>query len=251
MKSSTRSRSVGDLGAGLEVHRFLSSSLRRGERYSMVDSGPAVAGEELAVGLQQPGQLQLDDLRQRPLDDPRRLAAAQLRRDRQEELVDQAGAPAAIRAGSGRPRRSPPARLRSAASRAASAGRSRVAAGRFRPRPAACRGRRSARPASSRRRSSPRRSACADRPASRCRSPSRSGRRRRRSSPARRRWWRSSSRRRVGPRALPPRAGRSSSCSSTVVGPGSGRSRRIGRTLPAHPSFTPAGCGQTRTRRQE
>ena len=91
MKSRTRSRSVCDLGAGVEVHRcpLLVALLGRAN----ASSGAApVAGEELAVLLEQPGQLELGDLGQVALEDPRRLAAGQLRRDREEELVDQAGA---------------------------------------------------------------------------------------------------------------------------------------------------------------
>ncbi len=83
-----------DLGAGGEVHRFLSSSCFRRRNANRIDAfqDAAVAGEELAVLLEQPGQLQPGDLGQLALEDPRRLAAAQLRRDRQEELVDQAPA---------------------------------------------------------------------------------------------------------------------------------------------------------------
>src|SRR5689334_6804578 len=57
----------------------------------MPASGPAaIAGEELALLLQQPGELELGHAWQRPLEDPRRLAADELRRDREKEVVDEA-----------------------------------------------------------------------------------------------------------------------------------------------------------------
>src|SRR6187200_1156057 len=89
MKSSTRSRSSATSGLGLKSIVSSPRSPER-ERYLIGASGPAVAGEELAILLQQPSQLHLDDPRERPLEDPRPLATTQLRRDRQEELVDQA-----------------------------------------------------------------------------------------------------------------------------------------------------------------
>src|SRR5829696_5800633 len=51
---------------------------------------PAVAGKELSLGLEQPGELHLIDVRERSLEHPRTLATRDLRRDRQEELVGQA-----------------------------------------------------------------------------------------------------------------------------------------------------------------
>src|SRR6187200_3128030 len=50
---------------------------------------PAVAGEELAPGLEQPGELDFVHVGQRPLEDARSLAARNLRGDREEELVRQ------------------------------------------------------------------------------------------------------------------------------------------------------------------
>src|SRR5215218_8199846 len=90
MKSRTRSRSSATSGLGL---KSIGSSPRLSGATNAIrwaTSGPPVAGEKLAVLLQQPGELEVDDPRQRTLEDPRRLAAAQLRRDRQEELVDEA-----------------------------------------------------------------------------------------------------------------------------------------------------------------
>src|SRR5437868_5321681 len=90
MKSRTRSRSSATSGLGL---KSIGSSPRlSGARNAIgwAASGPPVAGEELPVLLEQPGEVEVDHPGQRPLEDPRRLAAAQLRRDRQEELVDQA-----------------------------------------------------------------------------------------------------------------------------------------------------------------
>src|SRR6187397_277732 len=89
MKSSTRSRSSATSGLGLKSIVSSPRSPER-ERYLIGGSGPPVAGEELAVVLEQPGQLHLDDLGQRPLEDPRPAATTQLRRDRQEQLVYQA-----------------------------------------------------------------------------------------------------------------------------------------------------------------
>ena len=104
MKSRTRSRSVATSGLGLKSIYVLSSGLG-GQNASAIPvtsrlvrpyvrktakSAAAVAGEELALVLQQPGELQLGDRGQVALEDPRRVAAGQLRRDRQEELVDQA-----------------------------------------------------------------------------------------------------------------------------------------------------------------
>src|SRR3954463_13901085 len=91
MKSSTRSRSCATSGLGLKSIRSSPRPLlRRKNAIGSLYSGSPVAGEELAVLFQQPGELEADHVRKRTLEDPRRLATAQLRRDRQEEVVDQA-----------------------------------------------------------------------------------------------------------------------------------------------------------------
>src|SRR6478735_9870991 len=88
MKSRMRSRSVSTWGLGLKS-MLLSPLLGSGGGKL---PGPGVAGEELALLLQQPGQLQRHHVVELALEDARRrAAAAQLRRDRQEELVDQPG----------------------------------------------------------------------------------------------------------------------------------------------------------------
>ena len=86
MKSRIRSRRVSTWGLGLK------STTASSPRYSGAATlpRPPVAGEELAVLLQQPGQLERLELRQLALEDARGRAAGELRRDRQEELVDEA-----------------------------------------------------------------------------------------------------------------------------------------------------------------
>src|SRR6266496_1617838 len=56
---------------------------------------PVIAGEELALGFEQPGEVDLIDVGQGSLQHPRALAAGDLRRDGQEELV---GEPALAKA---------------------------------------------------------------------------------------------------------------------------------------------------------
>src|ERR1700710_32195 len=86
MKSRTRSRSVATSGLGLKSIGVLSSGPPAGNASC---SAAPVAREQLAVLLQQPGQLELGDGRQLTLEDAWRVAAAELRRGRQKELVDQ------------------------------------------------------------------------------------------------------------------------------------------------------------------
>src|ERR1700710_488654 len=86
MKSRTRSRSVATSGLGLKSIGVLSSGAAAGNASC---SAAPVAREQLAVLLQQPGQLELGDGRQLTLEDAWRVAAAELRRGRQKELVDQ------------------------------------------------------------------------------------------------------------------------------------------------------------------
>src|SRR4051812_38804009 len=90
MKSSTRSRSVATSGVG--VKSMCSSPRLPLPVAANANSGTAVASEELVVLPEQPGELQLGHAREVALDDPRRVAAGQLRRDREEEIVDVAGA---------------------------------------------------------------------------------------------------------------------------------------------------------------
>src|SRR5215207_4858412 len=87
MKSRIRSRSVSTSGLGLK------STTASSPRYSGAATlpRPPVAGEELAILLQQPGELQWHHLGQLTLDDPGRRPAGELRRGGQEELVDQIG----------------------------------------------------------------------------------------------------------------------------------------------------------------
>ena len=88
MKSRTRSRRASTWGLGLKsISGVLSSGLVGPKATGL---RPPVAGEELAVLLQQPGQLERLDAGQIALEDARGAAAAQLRRDRQEQLIDQA-----------------------------------------------------------------------------------------------------------------------------------------------------------------
>src|SRR3954447_26157650 len=76
MKSRIRSRRASTSGLGLKSTAVI---LLR----------PPIAGEELAVLLQQPSELQRLDLRQLSLEDPRGGPAGELRRGGQEEVVDQ------------------------------------------------------------------------------------------------------------------------------------------------------------------
>src|ERR1700712_4647920 len=87
MKSRIRSRSAATSGLGLK-----SIGVLLVECSGKANSAAPVAGEKLAVLLQQPRQLQLGDSGQVALDDPRRVAAGQFRRDREEEVVDVSGA---------------------------------------------------------------------------------------------------------------------------------------------------------------
>src|SRR4051794_18739691 len=101
MKSRTRSRSVATSGLGVKSiapPRRLCSRQRYliGSAFPVGAapaawapcSGAAVAGEELAVLLEQPGELELGGGWQFALED-RRPGARQLRRHGQEQLVDQ------------------------------------------------------------------------------------------------------------------------------------------------------------------
>src|SRR5262245_32109482 len=87
MKSRMRERSVSTSGLGLKS--TAASSPRRCSGGATLPR-PAVAGEELAVLLEQPGQLESLDAGKLALEDARRSAPGELRGDRQEELVDQA-----------------------------------------------------------------------------------------------------------------------------------------------------------------
>src|SRR6476646_4784453 len=91
MKSRMRSRSASTWGLGLKSICLASSPRVRSGR-TVPRSAPPVAGEELAVVLQQPSEFERHPVVQLALEDARRrAAAAQLRRDREEELVDEAG----------------------------------------------------------------------------------------------------------------------------------------------------------------
>src|SRR5512141_1113207 len=74
MNAATRSRRDSTSGEGL---KSIIWTLRH----------PAIAGEQLALGFEQPGELHLLDVGQGALQDPRALAAGDLRGDREEELV--------------------------------------------------------------------------------------------------------------------------------------------------------------------
>src|SRR5689334_6557872 len=90
MKSSTRSRSSATSGLGVKSIGSSPRPLWETNANRYLASGPAVAGEELAVLLEQPDEVEADHLRQRSLEDPRAPDPAQLWRDGQEELVNQA-----------------------------------------------------------------------------------------------------------------------------------------------------------------
>ena len=77
------------LGAGLEVHLLRSSA--RGWSGRNASSAPAVAGEQLAVLLQQPGQLSGAMAGSSPSMMRGASPPASFGRDRQEEVVDEAG----------------------------------------------------------------------------------------------------------------------------------------------------------------
>src|SRR5689334_7607492 len=90
MKSRMRSRSVSTWGLGV---KSIDWSSPRGWAARTL-AGMAVAGEELAVLLEEPGELQLRGGGQRlALEDAGGLGPGQLRRRGQEELVDQACRP--------------------------------------------------------------------------------------------------------------------------------------------------------------
>src|SRR3954453_7234128 len=84
MNAWMRSRRDSTSGEGLKstVERYRSGALL---------GDPAVAAEELALGLQQPGELDVVDVGQGTLQDAGALAPCDLRGERQEELVRQAG----------------------------------------------------------------------------------------------------------------------------------------------------------------
>src|SRR6478672_2730090 len=88
MKSRIRSRSVSTWGLGL---KSTAGGPLLGAGCRNASSAAAVAGEELAVLLEQPGELERNERRQRALDDPGRLPSGQLRGDGEEEVIDQAG----------------------------------------------------------------------------------------------------------------------------------------------------------------
>src|SRR5690349_2119599 len=94
MKSRMRSRSVSTWGLGVKS-MYSVPLLGAGPRTLAARRlATPVAGEELAVLLQQPGELQLGRARQRPaLEDARRVATGHPRRGGEEELVDDAGCP--------------------------------------------------------------------------------------------------------------------------------------------------------------
>ena len=83
MNAWVRSRRDSTSGEGLKstVERYRSGALV---------GDPAVAAEELAFGLQQPGELDIVDVWQGTLEDAGALAPCDLRGDRQEELVREA-----------------------------------------------------------------------------------------------------------------------------------------------------------------
>src|ERR1700742_3221310 len=91
MKSRIRSRSAATSGVG---SKSISPSLLvarppvRNVGATLPGRAP-VAGEELAAFLQEPGELQLGDRRERAFED-RVAGADQFRRERQEELVGEA-----------------------------------------------------------------------------------------------------------------------------------------------------------------
>src|SRR5215203_5559534 len=85
MKSRIRSRRVSTSGLGL---KSTTASSPRGSGGATLPR-PAIAGEELSVLLQEPGQLQRGNLGELALDDARRRAAGELGGDGQEEVVYQ------------------------------------------------------------------------------------------------------------------------------------------------------------------
>src|SRR4029450_5429962 len=88
MNAATRSRRDSTSGEGLKS--IIWTLLR----------DPVIAGEELALRFEQPGELDLINVWECALQDPRAFATGDLRRDRQEELVRQAAlAQAAVERG--------------------------------------------------------------------------------------------------------------------------------------------------------
>src|SRR5215213_10723671 len=111
MNASMRSRRDSTSGEGLkstaESYRLDARVLRRcegappGATRFMREGQPvlsparprrdaAVAGEELALRLEEPGELDLVDVGKRPLEHAWSLSAGDLRRERQEELIGEA-----------------------------------------------------------------------------------------------------------------------------------------------------------------